>query len=568
MRIIVQTFAAAGDGGRVGGVAMRRDGALAAGRGASSDLPRWKRYRFGSTPTLTRVVYDGACTVGGAALAYGHGTLFFGRGAGIVFACAALVLPLNWAFGLYTRIQIGATRTKAVRVLTVIVLTALAAIAVSRDSTPTVLLWSVFVGAPLVLPRVLLNFNVHPAKASFLATAVQSRGPVLLVGGAGYIGTHVIAELLAANYRVRVLDRLIYGRRPIHEFLRDPRFELIEGDVTDIVRLVEAMKDASAVVHLAGLVGDPACAVDEAFTRHANVIATRMVKEVALSLGVSRFVFASSCSVYGTTDRSVDEDAELNPVSLYARTKIDSETELLLSPREHFDPVILRFATVFGHSRRPRFDLVANLFTAQAMTDGVITVTGERQWRPFVHVRDLAHAIVLALRADPRKTRGQIFNVGDNRINMTIGQLAELVRDVVARERVVTILKKADLADRRNYAVSFDKIRTALGFEASVSMQDGIEEMVREFKAGTYGDYHAPFYSNLEMTKQAFSEFLDPVRSARLYVPIAEAQVVRRRSNGAGMNVARFEASAVAGRARAAPGPRLLGEGPPLPHST
>jgi nucleoside-diphosphate-sugar epimerase len=482
---------------------------------------------------MVRVLYDGSWTAGAAALAYEHDTMFLGRRFAAVFLCAGLVPLLHWAFGLYTRIEIGAGGRKAARVSAAIVLSAITVIVLSRSSTPAVLLWATLVVGPLVLPRVLLNAGVRPARPNFLATAVRSRGPVLLVGGAGYIGTHVVADLLAANYRVRVLDRLIHGRKPLEDFRADRRFELIEGDVTDIVKLVEAMKDSSAVVHLAGLVGDPACAVDEAFTRHANVIATRMVKEVALSVGVSRFVFASSCSVYGATDRTVCEDDALNPMSLYARTKIDSERELLASPRDVFHPVILRFATVFGHSRRPRFDLVANLFAAQAMTDGVVTVTGERQWRPFIHVQDLSRAIVLALRADPHVTGGRIFNVGDDRMNMTIGQLAELVGDVVARERPVRIVRTPDVADPRNYAVRFDRFRSLLGFQAAVSMRAGIEEIVRELKRGTYGDYRSPCYSNLEMTKQALSAFLDPVQSARLYAPMAEArQLLRRVATG------------------------------------
>src|SRR5262249_7356476 len=154
----------------------------------------------------------------------------------------------------------------------------------------------------------------------------------------------------------------------------NPRFEVVEGDATDIMKLTEAMSGVSSVVHLAGLVGDPACAVDRSFTRHTNVIATRMLKEVAISMGVPRFVFASSCSVYGASEEEVEETSPLNPVSLYAVTKIDSERELQSLIDETFCVTILRFATVFGHSRRPRFDLVANLFTAQAFNDGRITV--------------------------------------------------------------------------------------------------------------------------------------------------------------------------------------------------
>src|SRR5881397_2759112 len=359
-------------------------------------------------------------------------------------------------------------------------------------------------------------------------------GPVLVVGGGGYIGTHVVEQLLAQGRRVRVLDRLLFGKVPLQDFFGNPRFELVEGDATDIFKLIEAMQGASAVVHLAGLVGDPACAVDESFTRHANVFATRLIKKAAQSLGVRRFVFASSCSVYGINPAEVSETSEVNPVSLYARTKVESERELLLDADEDFCVTTLRFATVFGHSRRPRFDLVANLFTAQAVNDGRITLMGPSQWRPFVHVRDLARAIVAVLDADPERMRGQIFNVGYRRLNMTIGQLAELVRERVSRECRVEVVEMPS-KDLKNYAVSFEKIRRAIGFEAETLMEAGIEEIVAEFHKGTYGHYKDAVYSNLAMTKRALSDFRR--QTAHLYEPVVEAAGLRSRDglgNGAG----------------------------------
>src|SRR5438309_10921294 len=358
-------------------------------------------------------------------------------------------------------------------------------------------------------------------------------GPVLVVGGAGYIGTHVVEQLLAQGQRVRVLDQLMFGREPIQRFLTDPRFELVEGDATDIIKLIEGVHGASAVVHLAGLVGDPACAVDERFTRHANLFATRRIKKAALLLGVRRLVFASSCSVYGINSAEVDETSEVNPVSLYARTKVEGERELRC-PDEECCVTILRFATVFGHSRRPRFDLVANLFTAQAVNDGRITLMGPSQWRPFVHVRDLARAIVAVLEADPERMRGQVFNVGDRRLNMTIGQLARLVQESVSRVRRVEVVEMPS-KDLRNYAVSFQKIRRELGFEAETLIEAGIEEIVAEFKKGIYGHYKDPVYSNLAMTKRALPDFRRG--TAHLYEPVVEAAGPRSRDglgNGAG----------------------------------
>ncbi len=351
-------------------------------------------------------------------------------------------------------------------------------------------------------------------------------GPVLVVGGGGYIGTHVVEQLLAEGWRVRVLDRLLFGKAPLQDFFGNPRFELVEGDATDILKLIEAMQGASAVVHLAGLVGDPACALDETFTWHENVTATHQVKEAARAFGVRRFIFSSSCSVYGINTVEVDETSAVNPVSLYARSKVDSERELLLCADEHFSVTILRFATVFGHSRRPRFDLVANLFTAQAMVDGKITLMGPSQWRPFVHVRDLARGIVAALEANPERMRGQVFNVGDRGLNMTIGQLAALVQKVVSRERPVEIVEMAS-KDPRNYAGSFEKIRRDLGFEAEMSMESGIEEIVSEFKKGSYGHYKDAVYSNVETTKKALSDFRQGAQMVPVHPPVAVPARVR-----------------------------------------
>ena len=227
---------------------------------------------------------------------------------------------------------------------------------VTRDPA-FVLAWLAVAAPPMILARLLLAV-VNGSRRTLINVAVNDRGPVLVIGGAGYIGTHAVEQLLAPGHAVRVLDRLMYGDESLRDFVRHPRFEFIEGDAADISKLTVALRGASAVVHLAGLVGDPACAVDPEFTRHTNIVVTRMVRTVAYSMGIRRFVFASSCSVYGVSDDPVNELSPLSPVSLYAQTKIDSERELLSNVPDNFFTTILRFATVFGHSRRPRFDLV------------------------------------------------------------------------------------------------------------------------------------------------------------------------------------------------------------------
>jgi nucleoside-diphosphate-sugar epimerase len=474
-------------------------------------------------PNEARIAYDLGISTVALVVAVGFCRLFLPPFDGRTSVLALALLPLfllnfNWIFGIYTRLKTAPGRVKALVLFTAVAASAVVEYVFLRDPAPIVL-WALLSYPPLALARLLLNlpYSKHKTLSSI---AVNQRGPVLVIGGAGYIGSHTVDLLLQNGFSVRVLDRLMYGQQSLAPYLNRRDFELIQGDATDITKLTLAMKGASAVVHLAGLVGDPACAVDEQFTRHTNIVATRMAKEVAQSLGVHRFVFASSCSVYGMSDKEVGENDALNPVSLYAQTKIDSENELLFTARDDFFVTVLRFATVFGHSARPRFDLVGNLFTAQAMTDGLITVIGPQQWRPFIHVRDLARAIVKVLKENPALVQNQVFNVGDKRLNMTILQLAEAVQKVCSRHREVRISVSDNIQDRRNYAVSFEKIRSLLDFEAATSLEDGIQEMVDNFQSGQYQHYREQIYSNVAMTRKALSQFQDPAEVSRLYAPL------------------------------------------------
>jgi nucleoside-diphosphate-sugar epimerase len=473
-----------------------------------------------------RLLFDAGAAAGGLAAALLFLAIFIPGSMSLRDGAAMLGSPIifitwNALAGLYTRLRLVTWQRKAVVLLATVAATSVTCLVLGAPMAG-VLLWALVVAAPVVLARafVALPFTRH---ASVVTTLVAHRhGPVVVFGGAGYIGCHTVELLLKQGYEVRVLDRLMYGQQPIAEFIGHPRFELIEGDVTEITKLTSAARNASAVVHLAGLVGDPACAVDADFTRHTNIVATRMAKDVAQSLGVQRFVFASSCSVYGVSEAEVDELSAPNPVSLYAQTKLDSERELLHAVPDNFFVTVLRFATVFGHSRRPRFDLVANLFTAQAMTEGLITVIGPRQWRPFIHVRDLARAIVRVLESPGHLVQSQIYNVGDGRLNMTIGQVGELVADIT-REfcgHVTLTVEEEAPQDRRNYGVSFEKIRRHLGFHAETGLAEGIREMARQFANGSYQYYREEVYSNVATTRRAVERFYDPVESQRLYSPL------------------------------------------------
>src|SRR5208282_471574 len=176
----------------------------------------------------------------------------------------------------------------------------------------------------------------------------------------------------------------------------------------------------------------------------------------------------SSCSVYGATDEIMDENSKVEPVSLYGQLKVAAEQALLEAASEDFHPVLLRFATVFGLSNRPRFDLVVNLLSAKAWQDGVITIYNGEQWRPFVHVKDLAEAMILLLEAPLSVVSGQVFNVGDNRLNHTLSEVAEVILHVCPQARVEWV----ENADRRNYRVKFDKIEKRIGFHCRYNLED------------------------------------------------------------------------------------------------
>lgn len=321
--------------------------------------------------------------------------------------------------------------------------------------------------------------------------ATWQRG-ILVVGGAGYIGSLLVERLLEQGFKVRVLDSLLYGDDPLRPVKDHPRFELMVGDCRNIQDVVKAVSGIESIIHLAAIVGDPACNQNQDSALETNYAATRMLIEIAKGNGVSRFLFASSCSVYGATDLEMDENAAVQPISLYGRTKVDSERALLGAKSDTFHPTILRFATVFGLGYRPRFDLVVNMLAAKAYQEGVITIYNGQQWRPFIHVRDLVEAILRVLEAPVRLVSGEVFNVGDTHLNMTLSGVAEIIREVFPAVRV----EHVDNSDRRNYRVNCDKLMRLIGFQARHTIRDGVEELTKAFDARLITDYKDLRYHN------------------------------------------------------------------------
>ena len=303
---------------------------------------------------------------------------------------------------------------------------------------------------------------------------------VLIVGGAGYVGGWLTDETLAAGHDVLVYDLLLYEDR----FLKDVPF--VNGDVLDRERLLPHLERADAVVWLAALVGDPASALAPGLTEKINFESVRWLAEVY----DGRIVFPSTCSVYGAQDELLDESSALAPLSLYAQTKLDGES-VLLEP--HPSSLILRLATLAGIGdtySRIRLDLVVNLLTARAKTIGRLQVFGGTQYRPLLHVRDVATAIVPHLETDV----GGIYNLGTE--NVTIEALAERVKAHVGDVEI----EKVDIPihDTRNYRTSFDKAERELGFVPKYGVDDAIAAIADLIDAGRIKDLSLAQFSNLE----------------------------------------------------------------------
>ena len=318
---------------------------------------------------------------------------------------------------------------------------------------------------------------------------------VLVIGGAGYIGSALLPKLLKLGFEVRVLDLLVYGVDALAEVQDHPRLEIVRADFRQVDKVVDAMHGVDAVIHLGAIVGDPACALDENLTIEVNLMATRMIAEVAKGSGISRFIFASTCSVYGACDQLLNESSALNPVSLYARSKIASERVLLKMADLTFAPTLLRFGTIYGLSGRTRFDLVVNLLTAKALVDGQITVRGGDQWRPFVHVEDAAAAVVLALTAPLSEVRNQIFNVGSDEQNYTIQHVGDLIHGLVPTARLID---NGPDPDRRNYRVAFAKIHNVLNFTPAWTLEAGVRQVMHAIESGQVKDYRDARHSNVK----------------------------------------------------------------------
>jgi nucleoside-diphosphate-sugar epimerase len=328
-------------------------------------------------------------------------------------------------------------------------------------------------------------------------TGTQDGSVTLVTGGAGYIGSVLVGDLLNRGRRVRVLDSLAVGDGSslLPLWGRDG-FEFVKGDVRDPAARATALQGVDEVVHLGAIVGDPACARDPEAATAVNLEASRAIVDEAIGAGASRFVFASTCSNYGKLEdpaKYATEEWELRPVSLYAETKVAAELDILARSSERAATTCLRFATVYGPSPRMRFDLTVNEFARDAVRTGELVVYGEQFWRPYVHVRDAARAVMTVLEADPETVGGEVYNVGDTGENYRKQDLVELLEERVPTMQVERVEK---LEDPRDYRVSFAKIAERLGFGVTRNVPAGIDEVLALLAAGVVDDPFAERYRN------------------------------------------------------------------------
>lgn len=320
---------------------------------------------------------------------------------------------------------------------------------------------------------------------------------ILVTGGAGYIGSSLVPLLLADGHRVLVLDSLLHGGESMLGVWVHPGFEFVCGDIREPNVVRAALAGMDAVVHLAAIVGDPACGRQAETARAVNLDGSIFLVEESRRAGVSRFIFASTCSNYGKMSDPggyVDECSELRPVSLYAETKVAIE-KLLLSGGANgsWMPTAMRFATVFGVSPRMRFDLTVNEFTMEMVTKNRLTVFGEQFWRPYVHVRDAGRAIQTVLQSPPSLVSGCVYNVGSSDQNLQKQSLVEMIRPY-APQAVVEFVHKAE--DPRDYRVSFSRVREKLGFNISRTVAQGIEEVAHLVRSNVIANYADARYHN------------------------------------------------------------------------
>ena len=327
---------------------------------------------------------------------------------------------------------------------------------------------------------------------------------VLVIGGAGYIGSVLVRKLLFKGYKVKVLDNLLYDNgSSVVDLLENPNFSFIRADFCDGGGLNQWLKDISDIVLLAALVGDPICKKYPEIAKRINEEGSIRLFESLNGRGIDKFIFTSTCSNYGlrSTDQYATEEVELNPQSLYAETKVTVERYILeKKDRVDFCPVILRLATAYGLSGRMRFDLTISEFTRELVLGKDLLVYDENTWRPYCHVVDISEVIIKVIESPKQKVCREVFNVGSNKENYTKKMIVGMVLSYLKKGNVQ--YKKGGF-DPRNYRVSFGKLASNLGFVNNFTIKDSIPKLIEAIRGGLFDDVEKriEFYGNYSIKK-------------------------------------------------------------------
>lgn len=302
---------------------------------------------------------------------------------------------------------------------------------------------------------------------------------VVITGAGGYIGTVLVPKLLAQGHQVRAIDRFYFGESKLdaHKNLQKTKQD---------VRLLseEVFKDADAVIDLAAISNDPSGELFETSTYDINYKARAKTAELAKKAGVKRYILPSSCSIYGfhEADVIVDESSEINPLTTYAKANRLAEEAVLKLADENFCVTVMRQATIYGLSRRMRFDLAVNAMTYELWKNNKLPLMRDgKQWRPFLHIQDTTDCMIYLLSADKNKINGEIFNIGSNSENYQIGDLAENIQKVAGENSEIDWYGDPD---ERSYRVDFSKIENITGWKARYSVVDGSKEIVAALEKG------------------------------------------------------------------------------------
>lgn len=329
-------------------------------------------------------------------------------------------------------------------------------------------------------------------------TKVNISPRILIIGGAGYIGSVLIEKLVALKYQVTLFDKFVYNDISFFKSkYKNTNLKILSGDSQNISKIFNAVKENDIVVHLAELVGDPLCEKRPEKTYAINYLASITIGAICKNLGIDKFIYVSSCSVYGSNKKLTNEKSPINPLSIYAKLKALCEKNLIRNLGDSTKPCILRLGTVYGASDRPRYDLVINLFSGLIANNKPISINGGNQWRPFVHVKDVADSIVKVIKADKKLVNGQIMNlVGEN---IRIGKIGKIIKSLFPSAKI-----KLDnnVSDHRDYKASNKKAKKIINFKAKFKITDGIKEIVKQTKKNKIKNlYHKKYINILNYNK-------------------------------------------------------------------